>query len=254
MVSPGRVRTAPAHTTSCRAQAGPSCPARLPPLLPTVSCPQTDLGQLGPLPQSTVSRSRGPVCCLPWQPEWVQESRAWGGAWAGWRVPLEPRVGRDRLSPGGLAQHLAALAGQWVSEQLSVQQRPPCCQAQGHLPVSPWASGSLSRVVWGLTALPALLCGLTPSLAAPSLLTLKSLSEGLFSCSVVSNSLPPHGLRHARLPCPSTSPSVYSNSRPSVMPSNHLILCRPLLLPPLIFPSIRVFSHKSVLRIRWPNY
>ena len=38
------------------------------------------------------------------------------------------------------------------------------------------------------------------------------------------------------------------------MPSNHLILCRPLLLPPLIFPSIRVFSNESVLYIRWPKY
>ena len=40
----------------------------------------------------------------------------------------------------------------------------------------------------------------------------------------------------------------------SVMPSNHLILCRPLLLPPSVFPSIRVFSNKSSLRIRWPKY
>ena len=40
----------------------------------------------------------------------------------------------------------------------------------------------------------------------------------------------------------------------SVMPSNHLILCRPLLLPPSISPSIRVFSNKSALRIRWPKY
>ena len=38
-----------------------------------------------------------------------------------------------------------------------------------------------------------------------------------------------------------------------VMPSNHLILCFPLLLPPSIFPSIRVFSSESVLHIRWPN-
>ena len=38
------------------------------------------------------------------------------------------------------------------------------------------------------------------------------------------------------------------------MPSNHLILCRPLLLPPSIFPSIRVFSSESVLHIRWPEY
>ena len=57
------------------------------------------------------------------------------------------------------------------------------------------------------------------------------------------------------------SPSI-TNSRSllklmfieSVMPSNCLILCRPLLLPPSIFPSIRVFSNESVLCIRWPEY
>ena len=43
-------------------------------------------------------------------------------------------------------------------------------------------------------------------------------------------------------------------STESVMPSNHLILCHPLLLPPSIFPSIRVFSNESALRIRWPKY
>ena len=40
----------------------------------------------------------------------------------------------------------------------------------------------------------------------------------------------------------------------SIMPSNHLILCHPLLLPPSIFPSTRIFSNESVLRIRWPKY
>ena len=40
----------------------------------------------------------------------------------------------------------------------------------------------------------------------------------------------------------------------SVMPSKHLICCRPLLLPPSIFPSIRVFSNESILHIRWPKY
>ena len=75
-----------------------------------------------------------------------------------------------------------------------------------------------------------------------------------FSRSVVSDSLRPHGLQHARL-CPSPTPGVCANSCPikSVMPSNHLILCRPLLLL-LIFPSIRVFSNESVLRMRWPKY
>ena len=73
--------------------------------------------------------------------------------------------------------------------------------------------------------------------------------------SVVSNSLWPHGLQHTRLPCPSPTPGVYSNSCPieSVMPSNHLILCRPFLLSPSIFPSIRVFFNESALCIRWPK-
>ena len=65
-----------------------------------------------------------------------------------------------------------------------------------------------------------------------------------FSCSVVSDSLQPHALKHARPPCPSPSPGAYSNSTSfeSVMPSNHLILCCPFLFPPSIFPSIRVFQ------------
>ena len=106
-----------------------------------------------------------------------------------------------------------------------------------------------------------------------------------FSCSVVSDSLRPHGLQHTRLPCPSPAPSsVQSRSQvhlfvtpwtaahqdslsinnyrvlpklmsiESVMPSNHLILCCPLLLLPSIFPSIRVFSNESALCIRWPEY
>ena len=48
--------------------------------------------------------------------------------------------------------------------------------------------------------------------------------------------------------------SLRLTSIESVMPSNHLILCCPLLLPPSIFPSIRVFSNESVLPIRWPKY
>ena len=71
-----------------------------------------------------------------------------------------------------------------------------------------------------------------------------------FSWLVVSNSLQPHGLQHARLPCPSPSPKSCSNS----CPSSHLILCCPLLLLPSIFPSIRVFSNESVFPIRWPKY
>ena len=65
--------------------------------------------------------------------------------------------------------------------------------------------------------------------------------------------LRPHELQHARPPCPSPSPGVHSDSRPSVMPSSHLILGRPLLLLPPIPPSIRVFSNESTLRMRWPK-
>ena len=71
------------------------------------------------------------------------------------------------------------------------------------------------------------------------------------------NPLQPHGLKHNRLPCPSPTARVYSiklMSIESVMPSNHLILCRPILLLPTIFPIIRVFSNESALRIRWPKY
>ena len=72
----------------------------------------------------------------------------------------------------------------------------------------------------------------------------------LFSCSVVSDSLRPHGLQHTRLPFPSLSSRACSNS----CPSNHLIFCRPLLLLPSVFPNIRVFSSQSALQIRWPKY
>ena len=71
----------------------------------------------------------------------------------------------------------------------------------------------------------------------------------------MSDSLQPHGLQHARLPCPSPSPRVFKfMSIESVMPSNHLILCLPFLIPPSVFPNVRVFSNDSVLRIRWPKY
>ena len=70
------------------------------------------------------------------------------------------------------------------------------------------------------------------------------------------HALRPHGLQTLQASLSMTN----SRSLPklmsivSVMPSNHLILCRPLLLLSSIFPSIRVFSSESVLHIRWPNY
>ena len=95
------------------------------------------------------------------------------------------------------------------------------------------------------------------------------------SCLVMSNSLWPHGLQHARLPCPSPTPGAFSNSCPSsqwchpaisssVVPFNLSFLaslsqwCHPTIsssvIPPSIFPSNRVFSNESVLHIRGPKY
>ena len=86
------------------------------------------------------------------------------------------------------------------------------------------------------------------------LMTIKKISIQ-FSHSVMSDSLWPHESQHARPPCPSQSPGVHSNSSiESVMPSSHLILCRPLRLLPPIPPSIRVFSNESTLPMRWPKY
>ena len=72
------------------------------------------------------------------------------------------------------------------------------------------------------------------------------------SCSVMADSLRPHGPQHARPPCPSPTPGVYSNSCPLSQ------WCHPtissLLLPPSISPSIKVFSNQSALCIRWPKY
>ena len=76
-----------------------------------------------------------------------------------------------------------------------------------------------------------------------------------FSRLFMSYSLQSHGLQHVRLPCPSPTPGACSNlcalswwCHPTISS------CHPLLLPPSVFPSIRVFSNESVLGIRWPKY
>ena len=83
----------------------------------------------------------------------------------------------------------------------------------------------------------------------------KHISSVQFSHSVVSDSLRPHGLQHARPPCPSPIPRVYSNSCPLSW------WCHPTISPPVVpfsfpsvSPSIRVFSKESALHIRWPKY
>ena len=77
-----------------------------------------------------------------------------------------------------------------------------------------------------------------------------------FSHSVVSNALQPHESQHTRPPCPSPTPRVHSDSRPSSQWCHPAIsfLCCPLLLLSPIPPSIRVFSNESTLSMRWPKY
>ena len=71
----------------------------------------------------------------------------------------------------------------------------------------------------------------------------------------MSDSLLPHRLQHPRPLSINNSQSLLKlMSIESVISSNHLTLCHPLFLPPSIFPSLRVFSNESVLRIRWPKY
>ena len=69
----------------------------------------------------------------------------------------------------------------------------------------------------------------------------------------MSDSLWPHGLLHARLPCPSPTPRL-AQTHVHYQWCHPNIICRPLFLLPSTFLSIRVFSNESVLRVRWPKY
>ena len=88
-----------------------------------------------------------------------------------------------------------------------------------------------------------------------NLSSLSPINRGQFSRSVMSDSVTPWTAAHqASLSITSSRSLLKLMSIESMMPSNHLIPCHPLLLLPSIFPSIRVFSNESVLHIRWPEY
>ena len=97
-------------------------------------------------------------------------------------------------------------------------------------------------------------CLILPFPDSPGSITL---TDCCCSCSVAKSCPIPSDPMHCSLP--GSSVLHYLPELPkflsieSVMPSNHLILCHPLLLLPLIFPSIRVFSNESAVYIRWPN-
>ena len=89
----------------------------------------------------------------------------------------------------------------------------------------------------------------------PGVTHLVQFSSVQFSLSVVSDSATPWtAARQASLSITSSWSLLKLMSIESVMPSNHLILCCPLLLLPSIFPSTRVFSNESVPRMKWPKY
>ena len=87
-------------------------------------------------------------------------------------------------------------------------------------------------------------------------LILENQKSSCCSVTILSNSWWSHGPQHDRLLCTPLSPGVCSASCPWswLMPSNHLILCCPLLLLPSVFLSIRVFSNELAYCIKWPKY
>ena len=109
-------------------------------------------------------------------------------------------------------------------------------------PVCPWGSG---QEVWRV-------CCLQISIVH-SFLKCKLLL--LFSCSVMSDAATPWIVAwQASLSFTISQSLLRLMSIESVMPSNHLILCRPILLLPSIFPSVGVFSNESALHVRWPEH
>ena len=136
------------------------------------------------------------------------------------------------------------------------------------------SQGVVIRWLWVLLSLPRGIIGNYPFYLwyyAYVILPNHFLHTGQLSITVIKfcflSSQPVQSLSHVRLfatpratACQASLSITNSQSPPkpmsieSMMPSNHLILCRPLLLLPSIFLSIRVFSNESALRIRWPNY
>ena len=118
-----------------------------------------------------------------------------------------------------------------------------------------------THTTWGLqVCLPAI--GATPRVAFLQQLHTFSVTSCSLSCISSVQSLsrvrlfatPWTAARQASLSITNSQSLPKLMSIESVMPSNHLMLCRPLLLLPLIFPSIRVFSNESALHTRWPKY
>ena len=193
-----------------------------------------------------------------------------------WLGPAAPSLGRPLVSSAGLPCDWALDIG--LMDRKKEEERDTCCLT-GKVSASLQASGKHQCLQGDMPPVqlqrvwipePRYLDAGTQMPPAPILffpnqgfnpVTLGSLTFCLlsFNSKVISDSLRPHGLQHTRLPWPALSCTISWSllnlmSIESVMSSNHLILCHPLLLLPSIFPSIRVLSNESALRIRWPKY
>ena len=118
----------------------------------------------------------------------------------------------------------------------------------GHWVLHHWTSSILS---WGDALLPLVGCIITGSAFCYSI-SLVWVSSVTQSCPTLVT--PWTAAHQASLSITNFQSLLKLMSITSVMPSNHFIHCRPFLLPPSIFPNIRVFSNESALRIRWPKY
>ena len=171
-----------------------------------------------------------------------------------------------------LFSHLVTLNSTtpWAARLPCPSPSPRVCSSS--CPLSPWCHHSTisssvipfsacpqSSPAWRPFLMRRLFTSCGQSIGCKEFSTMPGKKKGLlsvqFSRSIVSDSLQPHGQQHTGFPVHHQLLEFLKlRSIESVRPSNHLILCCPLLLLPSTFPSIRVFSKESVLRIRWPKY
>ena len=192
------------------------------------------------------STTKPTLFCLSQNPSKETPAAFSEGLWTPPKVCLE-RIWQVIREKTHAVDELQAL---WASPSCMPQDKEKAMRGT-HSRARKWVDpSSLSQDRQRLCAVASLLWSQAePQKSRTALVVLGVLPKGkllLFSRSVVSDSLRPQGLQQARLPCPSLSSRLCSNSCPfeSVMPSNHLILCHPLPLLPSIFPSIWVFSKR----------
>ena len=189
----------------------------------------------------------------PCQQLWSQE---WDGKEVTGRVGVQAVVqkGRRALRKGGIKRNLrikrreagSKLGHCWCSWH------PAAGPALSRDPSPPPASSGLPDLLWGphLQGGPPDQWHTLPWSPVPVTLGCGSVQ---FNC-VQLFAIPWMVARQASLSITNSRSLLKVLSIESVMPSNHLILCHPLLFPPSIFPSIRVFSNELVFQIRWPKY